>query len=139
MTTARDEHSVRSRRAPLRLRLVEHPGSGRVDGGWWPQSRDLEVELGELVEDFPPSVGRVVRVLYSPPDWNPSPRRFEVGDGFVKVGPFPGDDPHLMHLTTSDRRVLRLVVVPPGLSPDQGAEALLAACRPEPPALRTGG
>lgn len=136
--TSRDDDRFRPRRKALRLRLAEHAGSGRVDGGWWPQSRDLEVELTDLVENFPPAIGRIVRVLYSPADWDPAPRRFHVGDGFVSVSPFPGEDPHLMHLTTSDRRVLRLLVVPPGLPPDQGMEALLAACRPVPPSFHAG-
>ena len=45
----------------------------------------------------------------------------------MKVGCFPRDDTHLIDLTMSDRTVLRILVVPPGLSPDQGEEALLAA------------
>ena len=133
-----ERHTVRPLRRPLRLRMVEHPGSGRVDGGWWPQSRDLAVELADLVENFPPAVGRIVQVLYSPPDWDPAPRRIPVAHGFVKVGSFPGDATHLMHLTTSDRRVLRLIVVPPDVSGDGGAAALLAACLPDPPSFRTG-
>jgi hypothetical protein len=48
----------------------------------------------------------------------------------VKVGAFPRDDTHLITLTTSYGVVLRLLVVPPGLSADQGAEALLASATP---------
>jgi hypothetical protein len=115
------------RRAPLRLHMADHPGRNQLDGGWWPQSRDLAVELADLVDHFPRQLGRIVRALYSPPDWDPAPRRIPVADGFVKVGYFPSDDTHVIQLKTADRNVLSVLVVPPGCSDDQGAEALLAA------------
>jgi hypothetical protein len=105
-----------------------HPGRDHLDGGWWPQSRDLKVELADLVDHFPAQFGRIVRTVVSPPDWDPAPRRISVASGgYVKVGSFPRDDTHLIHLKTSDRTVLRVLVVPPGFTDDQGAEALLAA------------
>jgi hypothetical protein len=116
-----------SGRRPLRLRMAGHPGRDRLDGGWWPQSRDLAVELADLVDHFPPELGKVVRALVSPPDWEASTRRVPVAAGFVKVGSFPRDDTHLVHLRTTDRTVLHILVVPPAFSADQGAEAMLAA------------
>lgn len=107
--------------------MAEHPGANELDGGWWPRSRDLAVELADLVEHLPPQFGRVIRALFSPPDWDPAPRRIPVARGYVKVGSFPADDTHLIHLTTADRTVLRMLVVPPGFSHGQGNEALLAA------------
>lgn len=114
-------------RVPLRLQLAEHPGRNHLDGGWWPQSRDLAVELADLVDHFPPRLGRIVRAVHSPPDWDPAPPLVPVSGGFVKVGSVPRDDTHLIHLTTSDGTVLRMLVVPPGFTDDQGDEALLAA------------
>jgi hypothetical protein len=114
-------------RGPLRLRMAEHPGRDHLDGGWWPQSRDLTVELVDLVAHFPVQFGRIVRALISPPDWDPAPRRIPVTGGYVKVGSFPRDDSHLIHLKTSNRSVLYVLVIPPGFTDDQGAEALLAA------------
>ena len=105
-------------------------GADRLDGGWWPQSRDLAVELADLVDHFPAECGRVVRALVSPPDWDPAARRVPVVGGRIKVGSFPRDDTHLIELKTSDRTVLHVLVVPPGFSDDQGAEALLAAATP---------
>lgn len=116
-----------SSRTPLRLHMTGQSGDGQHDGGWWPQSRDLAVELADLVDHFPSQFGRIVRALVSPPDWDPAPRRIPVGSGYVKVGSFPRDDTHLIHLSTSDRTVLRVLVVPPDFTDDQGAEALLAA------------
>ncbi len=116
---------------PLRLRLSEHQGDDHLDGGWWPHSRDLDVELRQLVDGFPPERGRVVRALYSPPDWEAgTPRNLPVAAGRVKVGSFPADDTHLLNLTMSDRSVWHLVVVPPEFTADQGEEALLAAATP---------
>lgn len=120
----------RSARVPLRLRMVEHTGRDRLDGGWWPQSRDLAVELADLVEHLPPQYGRVVRAVYSPPDWDDSPRRVPVPRGYVKVGSFPRDDTHVIQLKTYDHQVLRVLVVPPEFTADQGDEAMLAAASP---------
>jgi hypothetical protein len=89
------------------------------------------VHLGRvLVGRFPTRFGRVIRCLYSPPDWEPAPRRIPVSGRYVKVGSFPRDDTHLITLTTSYGNVLRVLVVPPGLSAGQGTEALLASATP---------
>ncbi|WGY00171.1 MULTISPECIES: DUF5994 family protein [unclassified Nocardioides] len=117
-------------RQPLRLRMARKGEGNRLDGGWWPQSRDLTVELADLVDHFPLASGRVVRALFSPPDWDPAPRKVGVEGGYVKVGSFPGDDTHLIDLKTADRTVLHVLVIPPGFSEGQGAEALLAAATP---------
>jgi len=98
-----------------------------LDGGWWPQSRELAVELADLIDHFPSRFGRIVRALFSPPDWDAAPRRIPIAGGYVKVGSFPRGDSHLIHLTTSNRTVLYVLVVPPGFTDDQGARALLAA------------
>ena len=115
------------RREPLRLRMAEHPGRDHLDGGWWPQSRSLAVELADLVDHFPADLGRIVRARCSPPDWDAAPRRVPVARGYVKVGCFPRNDTHVIHLTTSDHNILRVLVVPPRFSEDQGTEALLAS------------
>lgn len=114
-------------RRPLRLRMAEHRGRSRLDGGWWPYSRDLAVELADLVDHLPAGSSRVLRALVSPPDWDSAPRRIPISGGDLKVGSFPDDDSHLVLLTTVDRKVLRILVVPPSFNPAQGEEALLAA------------
>ncbi len=116
--------------APPRLRLAEHPGPDYLDGAWWPRSRDLVVELADLVDHFPPASGRIVRALYSPPDWEPAPRRIPIAAGSIKVGSFPRDDTHSIDLTMADHTVLRLLVVPPASPGDQAAAALVAAAAP---------
>jgi hypothetical protein len=114
----------------LRLRMGETPSSQPLDGGWWPQSRELTVELADLVDNFPPKRGRIVRVLFSPPDWDDAPKRVPTARGYVKVGSDPHDDTHVVMLTTSDREELCLLVVPPDMSRTKGDEALLASVTP---------
>ena len=114
-------------RRPLRLSVAEHPGTNRLDGAWWPQSRDLAIELADLVDHFPARFGRVARALFSPTDWDPGSRRLPVAGGHVEVGSFPRDHSHLISLTLSNRTELHMLVVPPGFTAGQGEEALLAA------------
>ena len=122
--TASNEDRDRSP-APLRLRLSPTP-RGRLAGAWWPRSRDADVELASLVDDFPPDVGRISRMLYSPPDWASKPHRVKVGRGWVKAGSFPRDDTHLLLLTLTSGQRLSLLVIPPE-TPAAEAEHLLAA------------
>lgn len=114
-------------RPPVRLALSDRPGKDALDGGWWPRSRDLGVELADLVDQFPPHLGRITRVLVSPPDWSERLRSVRVARGMVKVGSFPRDDTHVVHLTMSSRTRLCVLVVPPDLTEYEGEEALLAA------------
>ena len=115
---------------PLRLRMAPVPGAGLMDGGWWPRSRELVFELGELVNHLPVEHGRVVRASFSPPDWDTSSLCIPTATGAISAESSAHDDPHLIVLTLADRRTLQLLVVPPALSQEQGEEALLAAATP---------
>lgn len=127
MTTSNGPGSPRT---PLRIRMAEVPGKQPLDGGWWPQSRDLTTELADLVDHFPAELGRVVRVMISPPDWDDAPRRVPTRRGYVKVGFDADDDTHVVVLTTSERTELCLLVVPSEMSRSKGEEALLASVTP---------
>jgi hypothetical protein len=87
------------------------------------------VELADLVDHFPAEHGRVVRVLYSPPDWEPASPNPEISVGGLEVTARRGTR-HLMRLETSTGTVLEVLVVPSGMSASQGEEALLAAATP---------
>jgi hypothetical protein len=110
--------------------MTEPAGSQPLDGGWWPQSRDLTVELADLVDNFPAASGRVVRATFSPPDWDDSPRRVPTARGYVPAGFSRHDGANVMMLKTSERNELCLLVIPPEMSPAQGEEALRAAVTP---------
>lgn len=122
MTRSKD--FVSGTRVPLRLRMVDDPQPGGLYGRWWPQSRDLAVELADLVDHFPSVRGGVMRATFSPPDWDTSLRRVRVKRGDMKAGSFPRDDTHMMLLTMFDRTTLKILVIPPGGSPEEGEAAL---------------
>lgn len=108
-----DTPAVPQSREPLRLQLSESPGRATLDGGWWPRSRDIDLEVADLIDHFPADRGRVYRVLYSRPDWDTQPHSVHIASGRLKTGSFPGDDTHMVVLRMSTRQDLRLLVVPP--------------------------
>ena len=118
----------------LRLSLSDEASTDRVDGSWWPRSRDLPREAAELVDHFPTSHGRISRLLFSRPDWDEASkdgrgvRSIRAARGMVKVGSFPSDDTHLMILTMGSGRRLKLLVIPSD-TPEAEAEARLSASR----------
>jgi len=115
----------------LRVVLAPPRKNRPLDGGWWPHSRDLAVELAELVSGLPRDAGRAVRAVYSPPDWDTPPRRVPLAKGYLKVGCFPRDDSHVLDLRMLDGTTLRLLVVPSTTDPQQARSALEAAAEPE--------
>ncbi|HSE69648.1 MAG TPA: DUF5994 family protein [Nocardioidaceae bacterium] len=117
-------------RVPLRLRLSPAAGRGALDGAWWPQSRDLETELADLVDHYPVTAGRVVRAVYSRPDWSSTPRRVAVKTGAVKTGSYPQDDSHRIMLGMSGREIVQLLVVPPDTAPERASAVMRVAATP---------
>jgi hypothetical protein len=107
--------------------MAHRVGHDTLDGGWWPRSRDLATELRDLVDHFPAALGRVTHALISAPDWDDAPASVRAAHGEVRVGTLPRDGAHLVHLTTSSRTTLVVLVVPCHYTDDQGEEALLAA------------
>lgn len=126
MTAPQKKTSHREGRRPLRLRLGAAPGQDRLDGAWWPYSRDLEAELSALVEQFPTTHAPISRAVYSRPDWDTAPRGVTAGSRVIELGSFPSDDAHVVTVQLSDGRRLTLLVVPPDFTRGQGEEALLA-------------
>lgn len=118
-------------RLPLRLRLEPTIGDGALDGSWWPQSRDLSLELADLVDNFPVALGRVQRVVFSRPDWDTAPHRVRVSRGLIKVGSYPHDDTHQVWLSMSSHSMIRLsVTTSEGSSPPSPSTAVAAPSRP---------
>jgi len=109
---------------PPRLALHMVPDRKLSDGAWWPKSRCLSDELGQLFALWPPAVGRIVRVLYSPPDWDDRPRSVALARGRVKTGCFPRDDTRVLILTMLDGRRLTIDVIPSDTPADLAAELL---------------
>ena len=122
----------------LRLFLFDEGPTDRVDGSWWPRSRDLRAEAADLVDHFPADHGRIRRLLFSRPDWDGTSedgrgiRSIRAARGAVPVGSFPSDDTHLMILTMSPGRRLKLLVIPSDTPQAEAEERLSAAARTAP-------
>jgi len=120
----------------LRLQLSDSAPHGRVDGAWWPRSRDLQREASDLVDHFPAASGRINRLLFSRPDWDDSShdghgvRTIRAARGRVKVGSFPSDDTHLMILTMGSGQRLKLLVIPSNTPAVEGEQRLRAMAQP---------
>jgi hypothetical protein len=117
-------------RVPLRLRLSDSERPHPLDGGWWPQSRDLEVELAELVNEFPAERARIVKATYSPPDWDDAPKRVTTARGYIDTIGFRQEFSPVLIVTTSERHKLCLLVIPFDVSAEEGEAALEAAVTP---------
>jgi Family of unknown function (DUF5994) len=69
-----------------RLRLAPRGAvSLRVDGAWWPRSRDLLTELPPLIGALPREWGKIVGVTVNAQRWADSPGRILVGHHVVRL------------------------------------------------------
>ena len=102
--------------APPGLRLQLDPtmaGTGAVDGGWWPRSRDPDAELPGLVAGLESSLGPITRVALNLDAWDTAPRRVAVDGRRVRVGWFHHMDAHTIGVTRASQDRVALLVVPP--------------------------
>jgi hypothetical protein len=114
----------------LRLRLKpKAPPTGYVDGGWWPRSRDLTVELPALVHVLAIRLGRVSRVAFALEAWDNPPRQITVDGNSVWLAGFHSQDQYVVHLSGSDGQRLSLLVVPPEADMGDAHDAMIMAAR----------
>ena len=102
--------------APPGLRLQLDPamaGTGAVDGGWWPRSRDPDAELPGLIAGLESSLGPITRVALNLDAWDSAPRRVAVDGRRVRVGWFRQMDAHTIGVTRALQGRVVLLVVPP--------------------------
>ncbi|WP_420034287.1 DUF5994 family protein [Streptomyces sp. cg28] len=112
------------------------PGSGLLDGAWWPRSRDLAAELPALADVLDPLWGRIIRVAVNPLLWPAVPREVTVHHRVLKVGWFtPELDPHKLLLLSYGTKRFDLLVIPPETGPASAARLMAAACEPDGPPL----
>ena len=114
----------------LRLRLTpKAPPTGYVDGGWWPRSRDLTVELPALVHVSAIRLGRVTRVAFALEAWDKPPRQITVDGNTLRLEGFRSQDQYVVHLSGSDGQRLSLLVIPPEADMGDAHDAMIMAAR----------
>ncbi|WP_328419459.1 DUF5994 family protein [Streptomyces sp. NBC_00443] len=118
-------------RAPTaRLALKSESPSDRpakLDGAWWPRSRDLPVELSALADVLDPLWGRITRLAVNPRHWPILPPRIFVNGHVVKVGWFTSElDPHAILLLSRTAGRRDLLVVPPETAATSAARLMAA-------------
>jgi hypothetical protein len=119
--------------APPGLRLQLDPtmaGTGAVDGGWWPRSRDPDAELPDLIAGLDASVGSITRVALNLDAWDTVPRRVAVDGRRVRVGWFRQMDAHTVGLTRAAQDRVVLLVVPPQATTAAAQIAMAMAADP---------
>ena len=105
------------------------PVTGRVDGGWWPRSRDLVAELSALQAVVAERLGTVESVSYHLGDWDPAARRIPVHGRTVRLAGYRTQHPATVDVLGARCR-LTLLVVPPETVPATADAALAAAGSP---------
>lgn len=130
-SSARTAEQEQARTGP-RLRMkpadVAH---GRLDGGWWPRSRDPEAEFPELVAALQPWLGTANRVSYHLDMWDAAPRKIVFEGLAVHCEGFRSMDPHTIAVTSSSSGRLNLLIIPPETSDGMARTALDVAADPD--------
>lgn len=123
----------------LRLSLApDGVRAGRLDGAWWPRSRDLLLELPSLAAELDQRWGRITRITVNPAQWPVVPRRIPVAGHVVHAGWFTVEqDEHMIMVCSYAPRRLNLLVVPP--STDRARAARLMSLAADPGSTRTAG
>ncbi|MDH6703452.1 hypothetical protein P3T27_000133 [Kitasatospora sp. MAA19] len=104
---------------------------GRLDGSWWPRSRDLLLELPALAAALDERWGRVTRITVNPAQWPVIPRRIPVTGHTVHAGWFTTEqDEHTIAVFSYAPRRLNLLVVPPETDAVDAARLMAEAARP---------
>jgi hypothetical protein len=121
--------NVRPGTAVVRLETSrDRQGQGILDGAWWPRSRDIGAELPALVAALIEHLGPVTRVGLDAGAWEGLPTRLVVDDRVVHIDSFPvGDDTVL--ITSGERDLFSLLVIPPHAAPDAARAAMAEAVR----------
>ena len=104
------------------------PVTGRVDGGWWPRSRDLAAEMPALLAALAEPMGSVESVRYNLNDWTPAVCRISLDGRVVRLAGYRSQHPATVDVIGPRQRVT-LLVVPPDAAPQDAHAALTAAGR----------
>ncbi|QMU69871.1 DUF5994 family protein [Streptacidiphilus sp. P02-A3a] len=131
---------VPDRALPLRLSLTPSEERCRLDGVWWPHSRDLRAELPPLVAELDHRWGRITHATVNRQLWPTMPNHVHTGTHTVRLGWYDAEqDPYEITLLSYEVNRWDLLVVPPETDPETArrlmATASLAGNRQSPSAL----
>lgn len=125
------EHEIDAETARITLSASSSEESSSLDGVWWPRSRDLAVEVPQLVATLQTKGIRISRVAYSREGWDGVVRKLATGNRTVRLGWFRTIDPNSVSLTSSDGRIrLDLLVIPPESQPGSFTRAVALVLEP---------
>jgi Family of unknown function (DUF5994) len=110
----------------LRLKPKSHP-TGYVDGGWWPRSRDLSVELPPLIHVLAVRLGRVTTVAYPTEAWDVPSGQITVDGTPVRLDGFDWQELYLLRVTGPNQPPVRLLVIPPLAAATAARQAMMTA------------
>ena len=111
----------------LRLPLKHaHRSCGFVQGGWWPRSTRLTVELPSLLEALSLRFGPIDRVRFHQSDWSPTPPSIKHQGGNVILDASQ-DSPNVITVFGKRLGRLALLVVPPYTDADDAHTAMTTA------------
>ncbi|MFJ2439628.1 DUF5994 family protein [Streptomyces sp. NPDC087658] len=130
--SGRPRPAERSTNAPaaLRLALTSRGERSRLDGAWWPRSRDLERELPPLVLALDQRWGRITHATVNRRLWPSVPRHVQTGSHAVHLGWFDAEeDPHVIWLFSYGPGHWDLAVIPPETEPEDAARLMASASR----------
>ena len=116
----------------VRVSLRDNAGDGAsaFDGAWFPRSRDLALELPELIAELDRRGVRIERFTYALEAWEPVPRKIVVQGRTVRTGGFRSMNSGVVCLTWGGgARRADLLVVPPETDVLTGARALRLCTR----------
>ena len=103
----------------------------RLDGAWWPRSRDLRSELPALIAALDLRFGRIDAVTVNGSMWPEVPRRVAVAGRTLRVGWFSTEQhPNEICVLTTQGGRWDLLVVPPACEFSEAARLMAAASAP---------
>ncbi|MFG1933741.1 DUF5994 family protein [Mycobacterium sp. NPDC048908] len=114
-----------------RLRLKPaHRSAGVVQGGWWPLTDQLYIELRHLLAALSSRAGVIERVTYDESRWAAASLRMEFRGHSVILEPSDAS-PNTLTVAGKKFGTLTLLVVPPDTDPMAAYAAVLAAADPD--------
>jgi Family of unknown function (DUF5994) len=106
-----------------------HGSAGGVQGGWWPLTDQLYIELRHLLAALSSRSGTIDRVTYDQNSWASASLRMEFRGHSVILEPSK-TSPNTLTVSGKKFGTLVLLVVPPDTDPRAAHAAVMAAADP---------